>query len=119
MKIDNLFDNIVGQWASKRQLGFLLQVHQKTRLLDHLAIIGGSGQGKTTIAEAIGRGLFEYDDNGKVVLHKNTKTSKLVPKIRAFHAVNCATLTTFSAFVNQWIIPHIQDRQVTIFFDVI
>lgn len=115
---DTLFRDIVGQAKPKKELKFYLESYLRTRLVPNMMIVAPKGQGKTTIARELAKGLVRFDEDGKVV----RGPSRLDPKVmrdecKPFVEVNCSTLSSVKAFINGLVIPHIQDKDVTIFFD--
>lgn len=116
--MSNIFDNIVGQEKPKKELGFYIDSYLQTRILPHLMIVAPKGQGKTTVARATAKGLVQFDENGQTM----EVPSKLDPTImrlkkKPFVEVNCATLKNVKQFVNGFLIPYVQDKDVTVFFD--
>ena len=101
MKQPNRFPHIVGQDAAKRKLGFHLDNYQASNVIPHLLFIAPKGCGKTTLAKAAGQNLMN-DDTGK-------------PK--TFLEINCSTLKSVPQFINQVVVPHIHDKEVTVLFD--
>ena len=101
MKQPNRFPAIVGQDVAKRKLNFHLDNYEASNLIPHLLFIAPKGCGKTTLAKASGQNL------------NNTETGK--PK--TFLEINCSTLKSVPQFVNQVVVPHINQRDVTVLFD--
>jgi Holliday junction resolvasome RuvABC ATP-dependent DNA helicase subunit len=91
----------VGQDVAKRKLNFHLDNYEASNLIPHLLFIAPKGCGKTTLAKASGQNL------------NNTETGK--PK--TFLEINCSTLKSVPQFVNQVVVPHINQRDVTVLFD--
>lgn len=116
--MSNIFKDIVGQEKPKKELGFYLDSYRQTRIMPHLMIVAPKGQGKTTMARATAKGLLQFDDEGNTI----SVPSKLDPNImrlkkKPFVEVNCATLKNVKQFVNSFLIPYVQDKDVTVFFD--
>lgn len=101
MKKTNRFPHIVGQDVAKRKLGFHLDNYSASSVIPHLLFIAPKGCGKTTLAKAAGQNLM------------NEETGK--PK--TFLEINCSTLKSVPQFVNQVVVPHIHDKDVTVLFD--
>lgn len=101
MKKINRFPHIVGQDVAKRKLGFHLDNYSASSVIPHLLFIAPKGCGKTTLAKAAGQNLMN-EDTGK-------------PK--TFLEINCSTLKSVPQFVNQVVVPHIHDKDVTVLFD--
>ena len=101
MKKPNRFPHIVGQDVAKRKLGFHLDNYQASNVIPHLLFIAPKGCGKTTLAKAAGQNLIN-DETGK-------------PK--TFLEINCSTLKSVPQFINQVVVPHIHDKEVTVLFD--
>jgi len=102
MKKQPIFPDIIGQTIAKRRLGFHLDNFKATNILPHLLFIAPKGCGKTTLAKATARNLIGHDQNGK-------------PK--PFLELNCSTLKSVKQFINQVIIPHVNQRECTVLFD--
>lgn len=105
--------NVVGQTAAKKQMALLLDSYQHTRYLQPLLFVAPKGGGKTTMARETARQLTRFDTNGATVLDATTQR----PVIKPLLTVNCSTLTSVNAFVNGFILPKVQDRDVTVLFD--
>jgi len=95
------FSNIVGQAKAKRRLNFYLDGYNATRVLPHLMFIAPKGCGKTMMAKEMGRNL-----NGI----KNIKAKK-------FLEINCSTIKNIKQFINQIVVPHVNQQECTILFD--
>tara|TARA_Y100000310_G_scaffold333854_1_gene412271 strand:+ start:1287 stop:2261 length:975 start_codon:yes stop_codon:yes gene_type:complete len=100
MKTD-IFPDIVGQTVAKRKLGFHLSNYKATNIIPHLLFIAPKGCGKTMLAKATGRNLVE----------RGAATPK------TFLELNCSTLKSVKQFINQVIIPHVNQRDCTVLFD--
>jgi len=99
MKTTERFPKIVGQKIAKRKLNFHLDNYEASSVIPHLLFIAPKGCGKTTLAKAAGQNLMK---DGK-------------PK--TFIEINCSTLKSVPQFVNQVIVPHINQQDVTVLFD--
>jgi len=113
-----IFEGIVGQDNPKRAFDFYLNSYQATRVMPHIMLVAPKGQGKTRIARAVAKGLYQYDDEGQVIWKPSkTDANKLVPKRKSFLEINCSTLKNVKQFINGVVVPLIQDKDVTVFFD--
>lgn len=115
---DTLFKEIVGQEKPKKELSFYLDSYMRTRMVPNMMIVAPKGQGKTTIARELAKGLVQFDENGNVV----EVPSKLDPTVmkakrKPFVEVNCSTLKSVKQFINGLVIPYVQDKDVTLLFD--
>ena len=91
--------DIVGQPIAKRKLEFHLENYNASSVMPHLMFIAPKGCGKTMMAKATGKNL-SYDGSTKPFLE-----------------LNCSTLKSVGQFVNQVIIPHVNQRECTVLFD--
>jgi len=101
MKTTERFPKIVGQKIAKRKLNFHLDNYAASSVIPHLLFIAPKGCGKTTLAKAAGQNLM------------NEETGK--PK--TFIEINCSTLKSVPQFVNQVVVPHINQKDCTVLFD--
>tara|TARA_R110002110_G_scaffold414990_1_gene647384 strand:+ start:2151 stop:3107 length:957 start_codon:yes stop_codon:yes gene_type:complete len=101
MKKTERFPHIVGQAAAKRKLCFHLDNYKASKVIPHLLFIAPKGCGKTMLAKAAGQNLAN-DETGS-------------PK--TFLEINCSTLKSVPQFINQVVVPHIHDKDVTVLFD--
>jgi Holliday junction resolvasome RuvABC ATP-dependent DNA helicase subunit len=101
MKTTERFPKIVGQKIAKRKLNFHLDNYAASSVIPHLLFIAPKGCGKTTLAKAAGQNLM------------NEETGK--PK--TFLEINCSTLKSVPQFVNQVVVPHINQKDCTVLFD--
>lgn len=116
--MSNIFKDIVGQEKPKRELGFYIESYRQTRILPHLMIVAPKGQGKTTVARATAKGLIQFDENGQTIeVPSKADPAIMRLKKKPFVEVNCATLKNVKQFVNGFLIPYVQDKDVTVFFD--
>ena len=111
----NLFPDVVGQEAAKKQLEFYLKGYHASKTLQTLFFAGCKGAGKSLIARETAKQLYLYDEKGQVVL----KEDGITPKKKKFIEVNASTIKSLSSFVNSVFIPHIVDKEVTLFLDEI
>jgi Holliday junction resolvasome RuvABC ATP-dependent DNA helicase subunit len=113
-----LFEQIVGQEAAKRKALFYLGSHLHTRIFPNMLVTAPKGQGKTTLAREIAKGLPLFDDDGKVVTQpdpKNPGKERIVRK--DFVEVNCSTVKNLKQFINSVLIKYVVGKRVTVFFD--
>lgn len=115
---DGLFADMVGQKKTKSELLFHLENYIHTRRFPNVMFIAGKGQGKTFTATETAKGLYEFNEDGKVGKKPSASDPNIVKPVRKrFVEINCATLKTVKQFINGVIIPYVQDKDVTIFFD--
>lgn len=95
-----IFDKFVGQEFVKNKLKFYLESHKRTSTVPFLLFVGAAGLGKTEFAREFG---------------KNMTSSS--PEKRKFIEINSSTVKTLNQFLSEVYAPHIQDKEVTIFFD--
>jgi Holliday junction resolvasome RuvABC ATP-dependent DNA helicase subunit len=91
--------DIIGQPIAKRKLEFHLENYNASNIMPHLMFIAPKGCGKTMMAKATGKNLT-YDGSPKPFLE-----------------LNCSTLKSVGQFINQVIIPHVNQRECTVLFD--
>jgi Holliday junction DNA helicase RuvB len=99
--IKALFPDIVGQSQTKRKLAFFMENSRETHIFPNVFFVAPKGTGKTLMSRAIGANLMRTDKSG--------------PK--EFVEINTSTLKNLKQFMNQVALQHIQDKEVTIFFD--
>jgi len=116
MKNDELFKDIVGQERPKDKMRFFLDSYLTTHIFPNSIITAPKGQGKTTLGRAVARGLYKFDENGKVEMAPD-KLGKMKPKRKTFIEVNCSGIGNLDAFFNSLLIPNVIDKDVTILFD--
>lgn len=115
---DTLFKDIVGQDKPKRELGFYLDSYMRTRMVPNLMIVAAKGQGKTTLARELAKGLVQFDETGNVMqVPSKLDPTVMKPKRKPFVEVNCSTLKSVKQFINGLVIPYVQDKDVTLLFD--
>lgn len=88
------FDGLVGQSQVKNQLGFYLEAFKKNPHLPHLFLCGATGLGKTNFARKFAKAL------GRKIIE-----------------INCASFKKVSTFIDDIFVPHVQGREVCLFFD--
>lgn len=94
------FANLVGQESVKKKLNFYLEAFSKTSSVPFLNFVGAKGLGKTEFAREFSAHLTA--SNGCK---------------RPFIEVNSSTIKGAGQFFEQIFLPHILDKEVTIFFD--
>lgn len=115
---DTLFKEIVGQEKPKKELGFYLDSYRRTRFIPHMMIVAPKGQGKTTLARELAKGLVQFDEEGEVVMAPSKLDPTVIkPRRKPFVEVNCSTLKSVKQFINALVIPYVQDKDVTLLFD--
>lgn len=116
--MQNPFEDIVGQDQPKKELGFYLQGYLQTRIIPNLMIVAPKGQGKTTLARAVAKGLYQFDEGGSIIeVPSKTEPGVMKMKRKPFIEVNCSSLKTVKQFINDFVIHYIQDKDVTVLFD--
>jgi len=96
----NMFEKITGQERAKRRLQFFAEGQSKTGISPHILFVAPRGCGKTLLAQAYAKELF----------NENSSKRKLL-------TINCSSLTKVSQFINDIVIPHVVDKEITILFD--
>jgi Holliday junction resolvasome RuvABC ATP-dependent DNA helicase subunit len=101
MKTDtNIFPEVIGQEPAKKKLGFFINGYKRTSILPHLMFVAPKGCGKTMISKAVGK-LLTGPDGGT----------------KPFLEVNCSTIRNLKQFFNNFLIPHVNDRDCTVLLD--
>ena len=115
---DTLFKTIVGQEKPKKELRFYLDSYMQTRMVPNMMIVAPKGQGKTTLARELAKGLVQFDEDGNLMeAPSKLNPSVMRPKRKPFVEVNCSTLKNVKQFINGLVIPYVQDKDVTLLFD--
>jgi Holliday junction resolvasome RuvABC ATP-dependent DNA helicase subunit len=96
----NLFAELVGQEEVKRKLNFYLESYNKTSTIPFLNFIGAKGLGKTKFVHEFGRGLLDTNKVKKPMLE-----------------INSSSIDSARQFFTQVFQPHVQDKEVVLFFD--
>lgn len=109
----NLFQDFVGQHQARKRLEFYLRCYPRVKSIPHLIFTAQKGNGKTRIAQEVSKGLMLFNSEGEIQI--NAKSG--LPRRKEFIEVNCSVLTTVNDFLASWVVPKIQDRDVTILFD--
>lgn len=113
-----LFKNIVGQDKPKKEINFYLESYMRTRIVPNMMFVAPKGQGKTTIAREMAKGLVQFDEDGRVIeVPSKLDPTVMKPKRKTFIEVNCSTLKSVKQFINGLIIPYVNDKDVTVLFD--
>lgn len=113
-----MFENIIGQESAKKKVEFYLNSSLHTHVFPNAIFTAGKGQGKTTLARETAKGLVEFDEEGKLIqVPTKSDPTKTQPKRKPFVEVNCSTIKNVKQFINSIVIPHVQDKSVTVFFD--
>jgi Holliday junction resolvasome RuvABC ATP-dependent DNA helicase subunit len=112
-----LFGDVVGQSQVKKTMNFYLDSYYQTRIVPNMMIVAPKGQGKTTIARELAKGLVQFDEEGKIMEVPAKTGGGVKPKRKPFVEVNCSTLKSVKQFVNGLLIPFVQDKDVTLLFD--
>ena len=115
IETDFMFEKVVGQDAAKGQIShYHKNRFQRNGVFPHALLSGAKGNGKTELAKAIGRGLWQLDpDTNLPALKSDGKT----PLPRKFIEINASTIKNVSQLINSVLIPHVVDKEVTIFID--
>ena len=108
-----LFKDIVGQPQARKRIEHYLRSYLKTRHIPNSLFTAQKGNGKTTIARETAKGLVLFNSDGQVEINQETS----LPRRKKFIEINCSTLTTVNDFLANWVVPYIQDRDVTVLFD--
>ena len=134
---DQLFKGVVGQVNPKKEFNFYLDGYYARRMVPHMAIIAPKGQGKTKIARAFAKGLYQYDKQGELMwgYYKVDADGKpnwvscpkdaivagkiIKPKKKPLVEVNCSSLRKggVKGFINSILVKYVVDKDVTVFFD--
>lgn len=109
----DLFKDIVGQSDARRRIEFYLRSYLQTKHIPNTIFTSQKGNGKTTLARETAKGLLLFDADGNVTVNPEND----LPRRKKFIEINCSTLTTVNDFLANWIVPYVQDRDVTVLFD--
>lgn len=97
---DKPFANIVGQENIKPMLEYYIDSNRHGNPLPSFMLIAPKGCGKTTIAKELARHLVSSDGS-----------------VRNRRLINCAAIKNLKSFFEGVIVPHVNDRDVTIVLD--
>jgi len=95
------FHKIIGQTSVKSRLNFYLSSYSAGGVMPHTLFLAPKGCGKTTIASELARLLKRKGDS----------------VAKKWFLINCSTLRSVKQFFNQVIIPHVNEKDVTLIFD--
>ncbi len=109
---NTMFADVVGQDEAKSKLAFYLNSYQHTHLMPNLMLCAPKGQGKSLLARETARQLIAYGENNKPLLKADGNIKK-----KTFIEINASSIKTVRQFVNGVIVPHVVDKDVTIFID--
>lgn len=90
-------NDIIGQEGTKRKLNFFLT---NKGVVPHLMFVSEKGCGKTSIARVFANNLKNYAGFTKNIVE-----------------INCSTIKNIVKFTNEYLVPQIWGREVTIIFD--
>jgi Holliday junction resolvasome RuvABC ATP-dependent DNA helicase subunit len=94
------WNEIVGQTKARSRLDFHFEAAKVGEVLPSFMLCGSKGFGKTTIGESFGLRVKEMTGGNK-----------------RFFSMNCASVKNLKSFWASIVVPHINDRDVTILFD--
>jgi Holliday junction resolvasome RuvABC ATP-dependent DNA helicase subunit len=113
MTNNNMFPDVVGQDEAKKKLAFYINSYHHTKIMPNLMLCAKKGQGKSLIAKETAKQLVQYGEDKKPVMKEDGKT----PKKKTFLEINASTIKSIRQFINSIVIPHVVDKDVTIFID--
>jgi|TARA_R110000765_G_scaffold331108_1_gene421896 Holliday junction resolvasome RuvABC ATP-dependent DNA helicase subunit len=96
---DQMFPDLIGQSRVKKQLGFHFRGYMANGRMPHLMFTAPRGCGKTFMASRL----------CDVLKWREPSKTKIV--------FNCSQLRNLRQFWNEVIIPHVNDKDVTVLFD--
>jgi len=106
------FDTVVGQAEAKKKLSFYLNSYQHTRIMPNLMFAAQKGQGKSMLARETAKQLVAYGEDKKPLLKENGDIKK-----KTFLELNASSIGSVRKFINGVVVPHVVDKDVTIFID--
>lgn len=109
----NMFPDVVGQDEAKKKLAFYINSYHHTKIMPNLMLCAKKGQGKSLIAKETAKQLIQYGEDKKPVMKEDGKT----PKKKTFLEINASTIKSIRQFINSIVVPHVVDKDVTIFID--
>ena len=130
--ITTLFPHVIGQHPAKRKFEFYIKSFEKTGIVPNIMITAPKGAGKTMLARAFARNLLmevkvEKDaidlvgsDHSDAVLYEAADTGTFTTteiRPKKYHEINCATIKNLKQFVEEIMIPCMQDKYATFLFD--
>ena len=113
--ITTLFPHVIGQHPAKRKFKFYIKAFEKTGVVPNIMITAPKGAGKTMLARAFARNLLmevKVKEDGSI-----TKRLKTEIRPKKYHEINCATIKNLKQFVEEIMIPCMQDKYATFLFD--
>ena len=110
---NDLFPSVVGQTEAKKKLGFYIDSYHSTQIMPNLMFCAQKRYGKSLIAREVAKQLVHYGEDKKPLLKEDGVTFKK----KTFLEVNGSTLKTARQFVNGVLVPHVVDKDATIFID--
>ena len=108
-----MFPDVVGQDEAKKKLAFYINSYHHTKLMPNLMWCAQKGQGKSLMAREVAKQLVQYGEDKKPVMKEDGKT----PKKKTFLEINASTIKSIRQFINSVVVPHVVDKDVTIFID--
>ncbi len=91
------FENVIGQDDAKEKLGFWLQAYEKTGIFPNTLLVASKGQGKTHMAEVIGKALQKRKD-------------------KPFYPIDAVSVNSVGQLFDD-ILLKVYDEDATLFFD--
>jgi Holliday junction resolvasome RuvABC ATP-dependent DNA helicase subunit len=95
-----MFEGLIGQKSVKSRLTFYKKGFDKTRILPPLFFVGESGVGKTQFVKEFASNLTKEDGSRRPLL-----------------TLNCSSVKSLGSFFDDIIIPHVLNREITLFGD--
>ena len=96
-----LFPSVIGQYPAKRKFEFYIKAFERTGIVPNIMLTAPKGAGKTMLARAFARNL----------VMPNTMQPK------RYIELNCATIKNLRQFVEQIMVPYMQNEDATFLFD--
>ena len=100
-KLTDYFPNVIGQGKAKKLLSFFINGFKANSVMPNIMLTAPRGAGKTWIGKALAKNLINKDTG---------KPKKLI-------TFNCSQIKGLSQFMNEIIIPHVNEQDCTVFFD--
>ena len=98
---NTLFPSVIGQYPAKRKFEFYIKAFERTGIVPNIMLTAPKGAGKTMLARAFARNL----------VMPNTMQPK------RYIELNCATIKNLRQFVEQIMVPYMQNEDATFLFD--